>query len=106
MCWITETIINNKNDLIEETFCYQLFENSIFDRGRLFELLISVRYAEENQLLNEEIKSILHWIVDCVDLCFFSHKDINDLYYIKNYQEKDENNWNILWKQEILHALK
>lgn len=98
-------IMDNKNDLVEETFCYQLFENRLFDRKRLLELLASIKYVKQNQLMTQEIKGIILWVVNCVDQCFVSNKDSNDLYCIQNYYFQDENNWNLIWKQEILHAL-
>jgi len=51
------------------------------------------------------IESILLWIVNCVDQCFISNNDSNDLYCIQNYHCQYENNWNLTWKQEILHTL-
>lgn len=60
-------IKDNKNDLIDGTFCYQLFEDKLFDQEKLLELIRSVKYVSHNQLITEEIKSIVHWIVNCVD---------------------------------------
>lgn len=99
-------IKDNKNDLIDGTFCYQLFEDKLFDQEKLLELIRSVKYVSHNQLITEEIKSIVHWIVNCVDQCFRSNKDSNDLYNIQNYHCQYESSWNDIWKEAILRALK
>lgn len=99
-------IKDNKNDLIEDTFCYELFENRIFDRDKLLELIGSVKYMSLNQLMTEEVSSIIYWIVDGVDQCFISNKDREDLYRIQNYHCRYENSWNAVWKKEILQVLK
>ena len=78
-----------KNDEIKGTFCYDLFENSFFNLKLCQDLLSELPNLPKTQKSSEIIK----WIISSVDLCFSSHHDQNDLYEIKNYTPKIENNW-------------
>ncbi|WP_024468768.1 hypothetical protein, partial [Treponema pedis] len=69
-------IIKNKNDDIEDTFSYKLFEEQYFDTNKIEEL---INYISYNKLSIRE-KEILRWMINCVDNCFIYHKDINDYY--------------------------
>ena len=95
-------IIKNKNDDIEDTFCYKLFEEQYFDTDKLKEL---INYALFNKLDVKEI-GILKWIINCVDNCFIYHKDVDDYYRIKNYSKAIENEWNTDWKLKLIDVLK
>lgn len=78
-----------KNDEIEGTFCYELFENSFFDINLCQNLLSELPNIPKTQASSE----ILKWIISCTDICFASHHDKNDLYKIKNYTQRIEANW-------------
>ncbi len=80
-------------NLKEDTFCYELFENGIFNRCKLEELIEAVVILAEQGKFDEEIKEVLLWITECTDQCFQSHKDKNDYYKIKNYSISLENEW-------------
>ena len=83
------TLEIQKNDEIEGTFCYELFENSFFDEKLCQELIA------ELPNINRTVSStqIIKWIISSVDTCFTSHHDDNDLYQIKNYSKKIEAKW-------------
>jgi len=96
-----QLVIDNKNDLVRDTFCYQLFEENVFDEQKLLELLDCIDFLRQENLLTDELYSIINWIVRGVDICFTSHKDENDLYYIKNYIAKNECTWQSVWKNRM-----
>lgn len=99
---LKEKIFGERNDLKEDTFCYELFENGIFNRRKLEELIETVVILAEQRKIDGEIKDTLLWITECVDQCFQSHKDSNDNYRIKNYCVFYENRWCQQWKKALL----
>lgn len=99
-------LLKNKDDLIEDTFCYQLLENGVFNENLIDKLINdSATFLEENGEDNE-VKELLEWIVRCVDQCFLSNSDDADLYVIKNYSVEMEENWQIEWKLLIIKLTK
>jgi hypothetical protein len=94
-------VMNNKNDLIEGTFCYSLFERSFFDEKLLSDLINnSEAFLKENEC-DKDVLNLLSWIVNGVDQCFTSHNDENDYYLIENYSVALENRWVFLWRSKI-----
>ncbi|AVN51510.1 hypothetical protein P9A09_05935 [Serratia marcescens] len=94
-------VMNNKNDLIEGTFCYSLFERSFFDEKLLSDLINnSEAYLKENEY-DKDILNLLSWIINGVDQCFTSHNDKNDYYSIENYSVNLEKKWWEVWRPEI-----
>jgi len=97
-----EEILKNRDDLIEGTFCYELFELQIFNEKLFFELVNHINeYLSIKQNNGErpdnEIISFLSWFVTGVMHCVICHNDMNDRYIIKefnmtawydNYEEK------------------
>ncbi|MEQ1968520.1 hypothetical protein ABLA30_16215 [Xenorhabdus nematophila] len=97
-------LMKNKDDLISGTFCYKLFEESIFDSGLLIELIdMSNNFLREHD--DHEVIQLLEWIIGCVDQCFLSHSDHNDYYKIKNYSIDIESSWQEVWKKELMDLL-
>ena len=94
-------LVKNKNDDIDDTFCYQLFEENYFDTDKL-QLLINFVSAKE---LDRNEADILQWIIDCVDKCFIYHHDQNDYYRITNYSNTIEDAWNNHWRAELKASL-
>ena len=74
-------LVKNKNDNIDDTFCYQLFEENYFDTDKL------------------------QWIIEGVDNCFIYHHDQNDYYRITNYSNTIEDAWNKHWRAELMASL-
>lgn len=99
-----QDILDNRNDLIEDTFCYRLFELGEFDEQMLTGLIRKIEYATTNKLLTAEVCETLGWIIACVDQVFSSHHDKDDLYTITNYTPAIEHNWNSLWRKQIAFA--
>ena len=98
---LIEKIAGERDDLKEYTFCYELFENAIFNRRKLDELIETVVILAEQRKIDGEIKDTLLWITECVDQCFQSHKDSNDYYRIKNYNVSLEYEWHQQWKKTL-----
>lgn len=94
-------LAKNKNDDIDDTFCYKLFEENYFDADKL-QLLINFVSAKE---LDRNEADILQWIIDCVDKCFIYHHDQNDYYRITNYSKAIEYAWNKHWRAELKASL-
>lgn len=94
-------LAKNKNDDIDDTFCYQLFEENYFDTDKL-QLLINFVSAKE---LDRNEADILQWIIDCVDKCFIYHHDQNDYYLIANHSKAIEDAWNKHWRAELKASL-
>ena len=94
-------IIKNKDDDVEDTFCYKLFEEQYFDTDEIKEL---INYVLFNKLNVKEIE-ILKWIISSVDNCFLYHKNVDDYYHIKNYSKAIENRWSTDWKLKLADVL-
>ncbi|WP_164039061.1 hypothetical protein [Serratia marcescens] len=94
-------VMNNKNDLIEGTFCYSLFERSFFDEKLLSDLINNSETCLKENEYDKDVLNLLSWIVNGVDQCFISHNDENDYYSIENYSVVLENRWVILWRSKI-----
>ncbi len=97
-------LLENKDDLIEGTFCYSLFEESIFCPNLMAEFIeiAEVFLNYDNDL---EIKKLLKWVIGCVEQCFLSHHDENDYYHIKNYSIDIESKWKNIWKPKLDYLL-
>ncbi len=94
-------IVTNKDDEVEDSFCYKLFEQGEFDVAKVQEL---VSYVSLNELDDKE-KDVLRWIIEGVNSCFGYHKAANDYYLIKNYSKKIEDKWIMDWKVTLNAAL-
>jgi hypothetical protein len=99
---IKQLILCNKDDLIENTFCYELFENGFFVEEKILFLIEQVECLNIRKQIDKDIKDVLIWIANGTDQCFFSHHDVNDVYFIKNYSIKYETQWNTQWKKRLL----
>ncbi|MWP47873.1 hypothetical protein [Gilliamella sp. Pas-s27] len=94
-------ILQNRDDSIEDTFCYSLFEKGFFYSNLIELMLENVEkyiYLAKNDI---DIKDFLIWICQCVDQCFISHHDIDDYYIIKNYSSEIESKWINDWKKKL-----
>jgi hypothetical protein len=97
-----KAILENRNDLIEKTFCHELFELQIFNQGLFFELINGINEylsveRDNGRKLDQEMLSFLSWFVIGVMHCVICHNDANDRYVIEqfamnswyeNYEEK------------------
>ncbi|MGQ3924418.1 hypothetical protein ACTJMU_15635 [Mixta calida] len=86
-------ILSNKDDLIEGTFCYLLFEEAKYDESLLSEFIDDVAMFFEKETSDDEIIKLLSWMIRGVDICFNSHNDKDDLYHIVNYDAEKEISW-------------
>ena len=64
-------LVKNKNDNIDDTFCYKLFEENYFDTDKLQHLInfVSAKKLDRNEA------DILQWIIEGVDNCFIYHHE-------------------------------
>lgn len=85
-------ILKNKDDCIDNTFCYKLFEESFFDLKLAeefinnTELLIDIYL--KNKKCNRSVLKCIVWIIMNIMLCFMAHYDENDTYKINNIESK------------------
>ncbi|WP_261120862.1 hypothetical protein [Serratia ficaria] len=94
-------ILKNKDDLIEDTFCYSLFEDAFFDEQLLIDLIKkSASFVKENNR-DEDVLNLLSWVINGVDQCFTSNNDKDDYYSIENYSVNLEKKWENVWRPEI-----
>ncbi len=94
-------ILKNKDDLIEGTFCYSLFEDAFFDERLLIDLIEKSELFVKVNNLDEDVLNLLSWVVNGVDQCFTSHNDKDDYYSIENYSVNLEKKWGEVWRPEI-----
>ncbi|MGQ3906537.1 hypothetical protein [Mixta calida] len=95
-------ILSNKDDLIEGTFCYLLFEEAKYDESLLSEFIDDVAMFFEKETSDDEIIKLLSWMIRGVDICFNSHNDKDDLYHIVNYDAEKEISWEKIWKPKLI----
>ncbi|QGY27418.1 hypothetical protein [Pantoea cypripedii] len=98
---LKEEVLKNRDDLIEGTFCYSLFEDSLFECSLLEELIDNCILLTKENGSDSELKDFLSWMVNCIDQCFSSHKDESDLYTIRNYSPELERQWTNVWRPKI-----
>ena len=96
---ILNTVLQNKNDLIEGTFCYELFEHAIFDVKKCEKFVMNVNELKSHPKFSSDVKPLISWVLSCVAQCFASHMDIDDLFFIKNHSTEIENQWQIYASQ-------
>ena len=92
---IIDKILNNRNDLIEDTFCYELFENKKFNDFLFTELIKNIESSliKKSSLKEDDVNRLLDfiiWFVMNTMHCIICHNDKNDSYFIENM---DMNLW-------------
>lgn len=102
---IKKYILDNKNDLINGTFCYFLFENGFFDEHSLTDLIGKCDVVLKEDANEHEVTELLKWLIVGIEQCFSSNSDSNDLYIIKNYSSAMEQRWHIDWKPKIMKLI-
>jgi len=86
---IIDKILNNRNDLIEGTFCYELFENRIYNNFLFTELIKNIESSliQKSSLNENDVNALLDfivWFVMNTMHCIICHNDKNDSYFIEN----------------------
>ena len=102
-----KTILDNRNDLIEGTFCYELFESRIFNEILFIELIDGInKYLSvelyEGRKLDQEMLEFISWFVTSVMHSVICHNDKNDSYTIKQF---DMNSWYMNYEEELISLL-
>src|ERR1700760_2234958 len=101
------TILKNRNDLIEGTFCYELFELKIFNEELFFDLIDGVNNylsaeRDSGRRPDQEVLSFLSWFVIGVMHCVICHNDRNDRYVIERL---DMNSWYQNYEEKLSSLL-
>ena len=99
-----ENILSNRNDTEESSFSFQLFENGIFSIEKLLTLIDNARFLKRSGFLDEDLIQTINWIISCTNMCFISHHDQDDLYFIKNYTPSLEAKWKI-WSKQLMSII-
>jgi hypothetical protein len=104
---LEEKILKNKDDLLEGTFCYELFENKVFDEKLFLDLIDTIdQYlcdCQKKKLnANKEVLTCIIWIITGIYRCVISHNDINDGYEIKNF---NISSWYEKYEENVLSVL-
>lgn len=85
-------ILKNKDDCIDNTFCYKLFEESFFDIKLAEEFINNTETVIDiylkNKQCNRRVLKCIVWIIMNIMLCFMAHYDENDTYKINNIESK------------------
>lgn len=96
---IINKILENKNDLIEDSFCYSLFEERVFDFKKLKTLVSFIDEYNINikkdkiAFLDESYKDVndtLCWILSSTYKTLIYHYNKDDLYKIQEFKFGDE----------------
>lgn len=90
-----KAILENRDDLVDGTFCYEIFELRVFNDKLFFELIDGVdayldRMRDSGERLDQEMSSFLPWFVMGVMHCVICHNDSNDRYAIEGF---DMDSW-------------
>lgn len=88
-----ERIIKNRDDDVEDTFCFELFELRIFNEPLLLELLKDLELAAGHGQATRTQKEVIAWIGLCVFRCFTSHFNSLDRYKIQNLDSEIYARW-------------
>ncbi len=86
-------LAENKDDNVERTFCYQLFEMTYFNEQLFLTLCEDIEIVIKADSTPKEHFRLLVWIVSCIFRCVFSHFDKADLYKISNFDAEVATNW-------------
>lgn len=89
----TQNVFSNTDDDIEDTFCYNLFENGLFNESLMRELLQDMQLIIALQDISLEERKAINWICLCVLRSFTSHFDCTDRYKIKNLDDEMYSRW-------------
>jgi len=101
---LEEEILKNKDNLSEGTFCYELFENKVFDENLFLDLIETIdEYLCDCQRkklnANKEVLNCIIWIITGIYRCVISHNDTNDGYVIENF---DMSSWYEKYEENVL----
>ena len=99
-----ENILSNRNDIEESSFSFQLFENEIFSVEKLATFIDNARSLQRSGLLDEDLIQTINWIISCTNICFISHHNQDDLYFIKNYNPSLDAKWKI-WSKQLMSII-
>lgn len=100
---IEQIVLDNRNDLIDNTFCYELFEKRVFDNSLFEELIFNINRLIEYYRLNiksinkDILKSIL-WIIESIFKVVIYHFDPFDLSKLNDFKIEE---WNTSYMDQL-----
>ena len=88
---IEQIVLDNRNDLIDNTFCYKLFEKRVFDNFLFEELIFNINklieyYRSNIKLINKNILKSILWITQSIFKVVIYHFDSFDLSKINDFK--------------------
>ncbi len=94
---IEQIVLDNRNDLIDNTFCYKLFEKRVFDNFLLEELIFNINklieyYRSNIKLINKNILKSILWITQSIFKVVIYHFDSFDLSKINDFKIEEWSN--------------
>lgn len=94
---IEQIVLDNRNDLIDNTFCYKLFEKRVFDNSLFEELIVNINrlieyYRLNIKLINKDILKSILWIIDSIFKVVIYHFDPFDLSKINDFKIEEWSN--------------
>lgn len=98
-------LIENKDDGVQFTFCYQLFETAYFNNQLFLPLCEDMDFVLEEDLVPKQNYEVLIWIISSIFKCVFSHFDEKDLYKITNFDSEVSGNWNAEYLERLRDLL-
>ncbi|NHZ42968.1 hypothetical protein [Massilia aquatica] len=98
-------LARNKNDAIENTFCYELFELGNFDEHLFVSVCDDMDVVLDNYAAPKENYKLLAWIISCTFRCVFSHFDKADSYTITNFDDALARKWGAQYVDQLRDLL-
>ena len=94
---IEQIVLDNRNDLIDNTFCYELFEKRVFDNFLFEELIFNINklieyYRSNIKLINKNILKSILWITQSIFKVVIYHFDSFDLSKINDFKIEEWSN--------------
>lgn len=94
---IEQIVLDNRNDLVDNTFCYKLFEKRDFDNSLFEELIFNINklieyYRSNTKLINKNILKSILWIIQSTFKVVIYHFDPFDLSKINDFKIEEWSN--------------
>lgn len=102
---VWQRLYENKNDDIENTFCYQLFEMNYFNEGLFLDLCKDIDFVLDKNSAPKENYKLLVWIISCIFRSVFSHFDKTDRYKINNFDAEISEKWGGVYLERLRDLL-
>ena len=102
---IKDRLLLNRDDTVEGTFVYRLWEKSYFDELLCENLAEDFEKLTRSGHLDTSMTELANWIVYGVNLSLKAHHDPKDRSKIKNYSPTLERRWVSLWEPRLREVI-